>query len=384
MEKTIGKYFQGDRIMWTVIFLLALISIPAVYSAAGNLAFSLRDGDTGYFLIRQLSFVSLGIITVYIFHKIPFKVYIGLSKILLPIAVILLFLTLFFGTSENEAKRWLPIAFGFKLQTSDIARIALIMYVAGILAKNHKDEEKFNKSVKKTIITTLLVSALIMPFNLSTALLLLITIAGVMFVARVKMKKIFLMAGIAIAGGALYIILSLAFGLPGRTHTWMNRIKPYFGIENTEKTADLTYQSDIAKMAIVDGGLTGEGPGNGTMKYVFPQAHSDYIYAFTIEEYGLIAGVLILLLYVVFFYRGISIAKKAQRTFPMILALGLTLTIVLQAFINMSVSVGLLPVTGQTLPFVSMGGTSMLVTGFAFGVLLNISRINSKEKQIKT
>ncbi len=380
MEKRIGKYFQGDRIMWTVIFLLALISVPAVYSAAGNLAFSSRGGDTGYFLIRQLSFVSLGILTVYIFHRIPFKIYVGLSRILLPIAILLLFMTFFFGTSENEAKRWLPIAFGFKLQTSDLARIALIMYVARILAISNEDEEKFNKSVKKTIIATLAVSALIMPFNLSTALLLLITVAAIMFVARVKIQKIFQMAGLAIGGGGLYILLSVAFGLPGRAQTWWNRIKAFLNLENVEKVTDLTYQSDIAKMAIVDGGLTGEGPGNGTMKYVFPQAHSDYIYAFTIEEYGLIAGILILLLYVVFFYRGISIAKKAQRTFPMFLALGLTLTVVLQAFINMSVSVGLLPVTGQTLPFVSMGGTSMLVTGFAFGILLNISRMNAKER----
>ncbi len=371
------KYLKGDKVMWVVILLLSVISIPAVYSAAGALAFKARGGDTSYFLLRQIIFITTGLFVVYIFHKIPFRIYLVLSKVLLPFAILLLLLTFIFGVSENEAKRWLPIAFGFNLQTSDIAKIALIIYVARLLAISHDEKDKFYKAVKTVIITTLTVVGLIMPFNLSTALLLLITIVAIMLVARVKIKYIFAMGGLALAGGLLFVALSYSGILPGRATTWMNRLKTFTVHDNNGKITDESYQSDIAKLAIVAGGVFGEGPGNGTLKYVFPQAHSDFIYAFVVEEYGLFAGVFILLLYVIFFYRGINIAKRSTRTFPMFLALGLTLNIVLQAFVNMSVSVGILPVTGQTLPLVSMGGTSILVTSAALGIILNISKAKS-------
>lgn len=369
-----GKILKGDKVMWMVISLLAIISIPAVYSAAGALAFKARGGDTSYFLMRQIMFIFSGFFVIYIFHKIPFKIYIGISKVLLPLSILLLLLTFFFGVSENQAKRWLPIAFGFNLQTSDIAKIALIMYVARMLAIARDDKVAFFKSVKSVIIVTLMIVGLIMPFNLSTALLLFLTVAAIMLVAKVNMKYIFAMVGIAIGGGLLYILLSYAGILPGRATTWINRFKTFTEQEDTGKITNGTYQSNIAKVAIISGGVFGEGPGNGTLKYVFPQVHSDFIYAFIVEEYGLFAGIFILLLYVMFFYRGINIAKRSTRTFPMFLALGLTLNIILQAFVNMSVSVGILPVTGQTLPLVSMGGTSILVTSAAIGIILNISQ----------
>ena len=368
------KYLKGDKIMWAVIFLLAIISVPAVYSAAGALAFKGRGGDTGYFLMRQITFIITGLFLAYIFHKLPVKMYLGFSKIFLPLAILLLLLTLFWGDSQNEAKRWLPIAFGFKLQTSDIGKFALIMFVARTLAINNEDEIKFKKAVKTVTIVTLIVIGLIVPFNLSTALLLFATVVAIMFVARVKAKQILNLGGLSAAGGVLYILLAVSGVLPGRAETWKNRIKSFFEQSEPGKITNDNYQADIAKIAIVAGGLEGEGPGNSTLKYKFPQAHSDFIYAFIIGEYGLISGLTILLLYVIFFYRGILIAKRATRSFPVFLSLGLTLSIVLQAFVNMSVSVGILPVTGQTLPLISMGGTSILVTSMALGIILSISR----------
>ena len=370
MQTNLSKYIKGDIKLWYIIILLAVISIPAVYSASGSLAFT-RGGAILYFLLKHMTFVLAGFIIVFITHRLPFKTIINISKIIMPIALFLLVITLIFGTSSHEAKRWLPIGFGFKLQTSDIAKVGLILYVARILAVSHNNEKKFAEAFIKVRNMTIATIALIIPYNLSTGILLFLTVLTIMFVARVNIKKILKLIAVILAIGMIYLTLAFAgVPLPGRANTWKSRVNDFF----VEKEIDYSAQDNLAKMAIADGGFFGKMPGNGSMKYSLAQAHSDYIYAFIIEEYGIMTGIIILMLYVIFFYRSIVIARKTTRTFPLFLILGFTLSIVLQAFANMMVAVGLLPVTGQTLPFVSMGGTSMVITGFAFGVILNISK----------
>ena len=373
----IFKYLKGDRTLWIVIILLSLISIPTIYSATGSLAYSYRGGNTSYYLLKQFIFISGGMLIVYIVHKLPFKFFYGLTKIAVPVSIILLILTLIIGQSTNEAKRWLPLFGGFNLQTSDVAKVALIMFVSMELSVNMSNKELLEKAVKKIIWTTLAIVGLIVLFNLSTAILIFFTVTILMLVAGVDFKSVFKMILIAVSAFILYMLASQVIDLPGRADTWISRIVAF----SSDSGKD-AYQATMAKVAIVDGGFFGNGLGKGTLKYIFPQAHSDFIYAFIIEEMGAFMGILILLLYAVFFYRGIDIAKRSTRSFRMLLALGLTLIIVFQAFANMAVAVGVFPVTGQTLPLLSMGGTSVLITSFAIGLILNISR-NIEERENK-
>jgi len=314
-------------VLWIITLLLLLLSIPAVYSASAMISHKSYQGDM-HFLVRQIFAVIFALSFVYIFSRLSYKNYLSIIKIIFPIVLFLLILTLFSGTSHNNAKRWieLPIV-GIELQTSEIAKIALIILVTSLLASKRNDEEIHD----------------------------IVAIGAVIF----------------------YVLMAEVFEWPGRISTWEHRIEMFFGDEES-LNSDETYQLDVAKMAIVNGGFWGAGPGNGTVRYLLPQSHSDFIFAFIIEEYGLWMAILIILLYGVLFYRGIRIARKTKSLFAAYLALGLTIAIVLQAFINIGVSVGALPVTGQTLPLISMGRTSLLVTSFSIGVIINISKQTEK------
>ena len=365
------KYFKGDPVIWIISFLLLIISVPAVYSASALISLK-SQGDT-HFLVRQLLGVLTAVLVIYLSYKIPYKKYMSLIKIIFPIAVFLLLLTLFSGVTMNNAKRWIALpGIGIMLQTSEIAKIALIMLVAKNLAVK-SEEEAYEKNVKKATLASVIIIGLIFPADLSSALLIALIIGIIYFAAAVRIKIIWKILLIAFGLLIVYVLAAEVFELPGRFSTWQHRIETFFGDEANINSDD-TYQADVSKMAIVNGGFVGKGPGNGTLRYLLPQSHSDFIFAFITEEYGLAMAVFIIILYLILFYRGIRAANKTKSLFAIYLILGFSLMIIFQAFINIGVSVGALPVTGQTLPLISMGRTSLLVTSFAIGVILNVSK----------
>ncbi len=371
------KYFKGDTVIWTIAFLLLIISVPAVYSASALISHKAYQGDM-HFLIKQVFAVIMASSVIYLSYKIPYKSYFAVVKILFPVALILLLITLLSGVSYNDAKRWIALpGTGIIIQTSEIAKVALIMFVAKNLAIK-ADKETYEKNVRKAAVASVITIGLIFPADLSSAMLIGLIIAVIFFAAGVKIKIIYKILLISVVLMIMYVLAAEVLELPGRYSTWQHRIETFFGNEESLSPDD-TYQSDVSKMAIVNGGFFGKGPGNGTLRYLLPQSHSDFIFAFITEEYGLFLALFIITLYIILFYRGIRAANKSKSLFAIYLVLGFSLMIVFQAFINIGVSVGALPVTGQTLPLISMGRTSLLVTSFAVGVILNVSKYQNEK-----
>ncbi len=365
----LGKYIKGDRIIWAVILILFIVSLLTVYSSTGSLAYKYRSGDTLYYLFRQLRYVVLGLIVIFFFHLVPYKVFSRVSMTVIYIAVPILLLTLLKGESRNEATRWLMIpGTGLTIQPSDFAKVALVMFIAKVLSVNQNSIGDFKQVFLKLAVAVSVICMLILPSNFSTAAIVFVTAFTLMFIGRVPFKHLFMFLGIGIAGLALFLLLSAAMSKEGRISTWKNRI------ENFVQGEGDNYQADQAKVAIVRGGLFPNGPGTSTQRNLLPHPYSDFIYAIIIEEYGsLIGGIFILALYLWLLFRTGLIVRKSKSTYGAFLAFGLSLGLVLQAFVNMAVSVGLLPVTGQTLPLVSMGGSSILFNSMALGMILSIS-----------
>jgi cell division protein FtsW len=382
MGETLKKYLQGDRAIWGVIFLLSFFSILAVYSSTGTLAYKKMGGNTTYYLVRHGVILGTGIFIIYLVHLIPYRYYFQLSRLFLVLSAFLLVLTLLSGTRMNEASRWLTLpGLGFTIQTSDLAKMSLIMYLSRVLSLRQKKTDNTRELILSLGIPLYLIVMLIAPANLSTALILFMVSLILMFVARVRMRVLLSMVGLGIAGGAVILLLALATGQKGRILTWQNRIESY--IHGEESDAD-NYQVEQARIAVATGGLLGKKPGKSTQRNFLPHPYSDFIYAIIIEEYGLVMGAVpILLAYLILLYRAGVIVRKCKRTFPAFLTVGLTLLIVMQAFVNMGVSVSLFPVTGQTLPLVSMGGSSMLFTAIELGIILNISRTATQEEVLE-
>jgi cell division protein FtsW len=374
MESVFGKYFKGDRVIWIIVIILSVFSLLAVYSSTGSLAYRYQGGNTAYYFLKQLSFLLAGLGIIFITHLIPYKVYSPISQLLLLISIPLLAVTLLFGTSLNQAARWLAIpGLGITIQTSDFAKIALIMYVARLLSIKQNEIKDFKTTFLPLVIPIVVVCLLILPANFSTAALLGITCWVLLYIGRINLKYLLGFTGIGILALSVGIFILLETNAVGRAKTWKNRIENFTSGENSEN-----YQALQSKIAIASGGLIGKGPGNSTQRNFLPHPYSDFIYAIIVEEYGLIGGAFILMLYLILLYRAGVIVKKAQRTFPAFLAIGLTLILVFQALVNMAVAVNLFPVTGQPLPLISMGGTSLLFTSAAFGILLSISRSQNK------
>jgi len=373
MVETVKKYMSGDRVIWAVIVLLSLFSILAVYSSTGTLAYKKMGGNTTYYLVRHGVILGAAIFIIYLVHLIPYRYYFQLSRLFLGISVVLLVFTLISGVRMNEASRWLTLpGLGFTIQTSDLAKMSLVMYLSRMLSLKQNETGNVKDILLSMGIPLYLVVMLIAPANLSTALILFVVSLVLMFVARIKMKVLLSLVGLGIAGGALILLVALATGQKGRILTWQNRIENYIsGDENDEDN----YQVEQARIAVATGGLFGKKPGKSTQRNFLPHPYSDFIYAIIIEEYGLLFGAIpIMLAYLILLYRAGVIVKRSKRTFPAFLTVGMTLLIVTQAFVNMGVSVTLFPVTGQTLPLVSMGGSSMLFTAFELGIILNVSR----------
>ena len=365
----IRRYIKGDRIIWMVILILLVISLLSVYSSTGSLAYQHRSGNTFFYLFRQLKFILLGVLIIFFVHLVPYRIFSRVSVFSLYLAIPLLLLTLIAGTNINEATRWLQIpGTGLTIQPSDFAKIALVMYVAKILSVNQNNIKDFKGVFGKISLAIIITCALILPANFSTAAIVFVTAFSLMFVGRIPVRYLVLMLFTGVFALSVFVGGALLLDREGRIATWKNRIENYVDGEGDN------YQADQAKVAIVQGGLFGKGPGNSTQRNLLPHPYSDFIYAIIIEEYGsLIGGILVIALYLWLFFRAGMIIRRSKSTYGAFLAFGLSMGLVLQAFVNMAVAVGLVPVTGQTLPLVSMGGSSILFTSMATGMILSVS-----------
>ncbi len=368
---------KGDIWIWMVVAFLSLVSLLAVYSSTGTLAYKFQSGNTEYYLFKHLSLMIVGLALMWFAHLIDYRYYSRISQILLFISIPLLLYTLLFGNEINQASRWITIPFtGQTFQSSDLAKLALIMYLARELSKRQENIKDFKKSFVPILLSVCAVIGLIAPANFSTALMLFGTSCLIMLIGRISFKQIFL-SGVAVG---LILLVVIFFG-PHR-ETYRSRINTF--MSNEQVDPDKSFQSDQSKIAIATGGIFGKGPGNSSQRNYLPHPYSDFIFSIIIEEYGLVGGALVLLAYLFFLYRSIKIITKAPKAFGALLACGLSFSLVIQAFANMAVAVNLMPVTGVPLPLVSMGGTSILFTSIAFGIILSISRnIEEMEKEEK-
>lgn len=369
------RYIRGDRVIWIVILLLSAVSLLSVYSSTGALAYKQLSGDTFHYLFNQFVYIVLGIGIIIVFQLIPYQAFSRLSLVFLGVAVVLLVVTLIKGQEINDANRWLSIPGTSKtFQPSEFAKFALIMYLARILANHQNSLNDFKGVFVKMAGAIALVCLLILPTNLSTSLMIFTIAFVLLFIGRVPFKFLALFVGVGVVGLALFILLATAMSKEGRITTWKSRIERYVTGEGDN------FQADQAKVAIVRGGMLPNGPGTSTQRILLPHPYSDFIFAIIVEEYGsIIGGLLLIFLYLWLLFRAGLIVRKSKSTFGAFLAFGLTLGLVFQAFVNMGVTVGLLPVTGQTLPLVSMGGSSMFFTSMALGMILSVSWGVAKE-----
>lgn len=363
---SILKKFDGDRWIWFVVILLSVISISSIYSSTGTLAYK-ESKDTFYYLIKHGVFIITGLFIVYIMHKIDYKYFSKISIILLWVSGALLVWTLFFGTKVNDASRWITLpVINQTFQTSDLAKLALFMHLARILSKSQEKILDFKTGFFPILLSVVIVCSLIAPANLSTALMIFGTSMFVLLIGRVSVKQMFFV----FIAGVLMVSFVVMFG--PRKGVYKARVETYFNPELAG--SDKSYQSDQAKIAISTGGFFGKGPGNSVQRNFLPSPYADFIYSIIIEEYGLVGGLVVLFLYLFFLYRVLLIIINSDRAFEALLAVALGFSLVIQAFSNMAVATNLFPVTGVSLPLVSMGGTSILFTSIAFGIVLSVSK----------
>ena len=387
MNKVINtgwEYLRGDKMIWMIVIFLFIFSMLAVYSATGTLAYKMQVGNEKY-LMKQIVMALGGVLLMFVTHMIDYKYYSRIAQLLWFISIPLLVYTMFFGTELNDANRWITLpVLGLTFQTSDLAKLALIMYLARQLSLKQDQITDFKEAFIPILLPIILTCLLIAPENLSTAAILFCTSVFVMFIGRIALKHIAMLFGVSVIVGAIF--LAFLFLLPdtmlkGRMHTWKNRIENFTQHHDSD---DEDYQVQQAKIAIAKGGLFKLNPGGSDQRNFLPQAYNDFIYVIIIEEYGLIGGAGIVFMYLFFLYRCIRIVIKAPKAFGALLAVGLGIALVTQAMINMAVAVNLFPVTGVTLPLVSMGGSSVIFTSVAFGIILSVSRNIEEEKTLET
>lgn len=380
--------FKGDKVIWMVYFFLSLISIIEVYSATSTLSY--KTGDYWGPIMSHSVFIFMGAILVWGIHLIPCRWFKLLPVFLLPLSFILLIAVFFIGSSENDASRWLPI-FGIKFQPSEMAKGAVIISVAQILSAMQGEKQANPKAFKYIMWITVGICALIAPENLSTAALLFGVVVLMMFVGRISMvqlTKMFVVIGLMLAAAISIVMLvpkdsDTSTGVTHRLVTWQNRIKNFGEDKDTLDLTGKDAQTAHAQIAIATSNGIGKLPGNSVERDFLPQAYSDFIYAIIIEELGLFGGIFVIFLYILLLVRAGRIASQSEKNFPALLIMGLALMLVCQAILNMMVAVGLFPVTGQNLPLISRGGTSMLINSCYIGMMLSISRYVSKKQEIK-
>lgn len=369
--KAILRNIKGDKVIWVVVAILSIFSLLAVYSSTGTLAYRYQSGNTEYYMIKHFGILLLGLLLMFFAHLIPYKYYARISQLALFISVPLLIYTLLFGTNLNEASRWytLPLI-NITFQPSDLAKLSLIIFIARMLSKRQEDIKDLKKGFLAIIAPVVLITSLILPTNFSTAAMIFCTCLVLMFIGRVKFTYLLLLIATGIVGFGLFIVIAMnSPKLGGRLGTWQNRIENF-----KSDDSESNYQVEQAKIAIARGGIFGKMPGNSVQKNFLPHPYSDFIFAIIIEEFGLIGGTSVVLLYLILFFRAIKIVTRSPRNFASFLTFGVAFSLVFQAMINMMVAVNLAPVTGQTLPLISMGGTSIWFTSIAIGIILSVSR----------
>lgn len=375
------NYLRGDKVIWAIMFLLSLLSVLVVYSAVVTLAHKFKQGNSEYYLLKHFIIVALGFGIAYMFHKIKYTNFSKMAQIGFILSIPLLIYTLLKGVSAGEASRWLEIpGLGLTFQSSDIAKLMLLIYVARILALKGSELQDFRSVSRHLLLPISLVCILILPANFSTAALLFFNCLLLMFLGGIRLNIILKIVGICILLATMFFswVWLAPESIPGgRGTTWKARIENF-----SKGDSKSNYQSEQAKIAIATGGVIGKGPGNSTQRAFLPQASSDFIYAIIIEEYGLFIGFLLLFLYMILLYRGIKIMRDNDKPFGGLVAIGLSFSLVFQALVNMAVAVNLFPVTGQPLPLISMGGTSIWFTMIALGIILSVSRgVAEKEEE---
>ncbi len=374
--KRVFYYIEGDRAVWLVVTLLACISTLAVYSSTSQLAFRFQNGDTEYYLAKHIVLLIFGFGLMYVIHRLDYRIFGRLSYILLYSSVSLLLYTILQGEERqiNSAQRWITI-FGQSFQPSDLAKFSLMVYLARVLTERQAHIKDFYKSFLPAIFWVVFICGLIAPANLSTALLIFLTSLLLMFVSGVRIKYL-----ISVISIGLVCLIILFYTVP-RARTWANRLKDY-----TERFNDPqyqpAYQATQSYIAIANGGLFGLGPGKSIQRNYLPHPYSDFVFAIIVEEYGLLGGTFVVALYLLLLIRSVGIVTLS-RTFGALLAAGLSFLIVIQALINMGVTVGLLPITGLPLPMISMGGTSILFTSVSLGVIISVSKKVLTESEIE-
>ncbi|MDA9628076.1 FtsW/RodA/SpoVE family cell cycle protein [Flavobacteriaceae bacterium] len=378
--KGIFKHIKGDRTIWALVAILALFSFMPVYSASANLV-SIVGGSTLGYLVKHVVLLIMGFAIIYAVHKIPYRYFSGGSVLLLPVVFFLLIYTLAQGTTIGGAyaSRWIRIPFiGVGFQTSTLAGLVLMVYTARYLAKNKDLKIIFKESLIQLWVPVALILMLILPANFSTTAIIFSMILIVAFIGGYPLKYIGYILGAGFVVLALFILIAKAFpdAMPNRVNTWGNRIENFSNSDGQE-----AYQVEKAKIAIATGGILGKGPGKSIQKNFLPQSSSDFIYAIIVEEYGLVGAALIVFVYFLLLFRIFIIVKKATTIFGTLLVVGVGLPIIFQAGINMAVATNLFPVTGQTLPLISSGGTSIWMTCFALGMILSVSASKTETEE---
>ncbi len=379
--KNILKHIKGDRPIWAIVAVLAILSFMPVYSASTNLVYVVGNGSTTGHLIKHIALLIMGFGILYGVHKIPYRYFSGGSVLMLPIIVLLLVVTLSQGTTIGgaNASRWIRIPFvGVGFQTSTLASLVLLVYVARYLAKNKEKNIVFRESLIQLWLPVGVILFLILPANFSTTAIVFSMIVLLTFIGGYPMKYIANILGMGIIALGLFVLVVKAFPdlMKNRVDTWERRIEGFFSEENKEN-----YQVEKAKIAIATGGIVGKGAGKSVQKNFLPQSSSDFIYAIIVEEFGLIGALFVIFIYFLLLFRILIVAKKATTIFATLLVVGVGLPIIFQAMINMAVAVNVFPVTGQTLPLISSGGTSIWMTCFAIGMILSVSASKNETEE---
>ncbi len=381
MQPLINK-IKGDKLIWAIATLLAIFSFLPVYSAASNLAYVGGNGNTFAYFVKHFMHLFLGFTIMYGVHKIPYRYFRGLSMVMMPIVFVLLILTVLQGTTIGgaNASRWIRIPFvNMSFQTSTLAAVVLMVYVARYLSRVKDRAITFKESVLPLWIPLFIILGLILPSNFSTTAILFVMTCALLFLGGYPLRYLLAIGFAGIIGLTLFVLVAKQFpdAMPNRVDTWISRVENFVNGEDTE--AD--YQIERAKIAIASGGITGLGSGKSMQKNFLPQSSSDFIFAIIVEEYGLLGGLIIMIMYMWLLFRIVIVAQKAEDVFGKLLVLGVGLPIIFQAMINMAVAVELFPVTGQTLPLISSGGTSIWMTCLAIGIILSVSAKREEKKQ---
>lgn len=380
--RTFFSNIKGDRLIWAIAALLAIFSFLPVYSAASNLAYVGGVGSTFSYFVKHFMHLFLGFAIMYGVHKIPYRYFRGLSMVMIPIVLVLLVITMLQGTTIEgaNASRWIKIPFvGMSFQTSTLAAVVLMVYVARYLSKIYNKQVTFIETILPLWVPVFFVLILILPANFSTTAIIFLMVMMLSFIGGYPIKYLAVIIGAGIVALTLFVLVAKAFpeAMPNRVDTWMSRVENFSNGTDTE--AD--YQIEKAKIAIASGDIFGRGPGKSQQKNFLPQSSSDFIFAIIIEEYGLVGGLFLLILYSWLLFRIVIVSQKSDTIFGKLLVLGVGLPIIFQALINMAVAVELFPVTGQTLPLISSGGTSIWMTCLAIGIILSVS---ARREQLRT